>query len=309
MSSTIPPVIDLTQDDDDDPLAATTTGTILQPSPPQPLTTPLASLPRNPSPSTTNLPPEDHRALVKKRTWLQTYSVAVPPDISRHGSSPVDATLVFAQQEAGTAVCISPNGILLTCAHCVAESADDLDWRKTHWLIFASGALVAARILAWDPRRDLALLLITHATSSSSMSPFPYIPLALSAARPGSRLVCVGHPAASDLESPIPGTQTGYDTLVLSAGAFRGLAPDRRRDPQDNTEIGALMHTCWTYWGHSGAPLVERRTGRLVGVHSSWDHETGMRRGVPWEALVGFLAEFEGAYVGEVPEGWTWSVT
>ncbi|KND90872.1 hypothetical protein TOPH_04524 [Tolypocladium ophioglossoides CBS 100239] len=307
MSPTVPEVIDLTQDDDEDPSPAA--GTILQPTPPQPLASPVISLPRNPTPSTTNLSPEYHRTLVKKRTWLQTYSVAVPPDVPRHGSSPADATLVFAQHEAGTAVCISPNGILLTCAHCVAESADDLDWHKTHWLIFASGTLAAARTLAWDPYRDLALLLITHASSSSSASPgFPHVPLAISPPRPGSRLICIGHPAASDLECPIPGTETGYDTIVLSTGAFRGLAPDRCRNPQDNADIGALVHTCWTYWGHSGAPLVERRTGRLVGVHSSWDDETGMRRGVPWEAVLGFLVAFEAAYEGEVPEGWTWSV-
>lgn len=53
------------------------------------------------------------------------------------------------------------------------------------------------------------------------------------------------------------------------------------------------MHDCWTYWGHSGAPLLERRTGQLVGLHSSWDEETGMRRGVGCEAIAGFL------------EGWT----
>lgn len=102
----------------------------------------------------------------------------------------------------------------------------------------------------------------------------------------------------------MPGVQTNYDSLVLSSGNYRGLDPDQ--DPQDNSEIGALMHDCWTYWGHSGAPLVLRNTGSLVGVHSSWDDETGMRRGVPWEALVSFLEKVESNARGKVPEGWIW---
>lgn len=87
------------------------------------------------------------------------------------------------------------------------------------------------------------------------------------------------------------------------------------------------MHDCWTYWGHSGAPIVGRRSqggsrrgggerakrrgrrkakfergegegegrgeggGMLMGLHSSWDDTTGMRRGVAWEAIRAFLHE------------------
>lgn len=78
--------------------------------------------------------------------------------------------------------------------------------------------------------------------------------------------------------------------MHVSGGRFRGYAEGQ--DRLDNGEIGALMHDCWTYWGHSGAPLVEWRKGGLVGVHSSWDSGTGMRRGVGVEALGGFVREF-----------------
>jgi V8-like Glu-specific endopeptidase len=50
------------------------------------------------------------------------------------------------------------------------------------------------------------------------------------------------------------------------------------------------MHGCWTYWGHSGAPLLDAN-GKLVGLHSSWDDTTAMRRGVPLEAIRAFLEE------------------
>lgn len=70
-------------------------------------------------------------------------------------------------------------------------------------------------------------------------------------------------------------------------------------DPQDNAEIGALMHDAWTYWGHSGAPLVAKGDGGLVGVHSSWEEGTGMRRGIGGAAVRAFLRECGGGVGGE----------
>ncbi|KAH7140766.1 trypsin-like cysteine/serine peptidase domain-containing protein [Dactylonectria macrodidyma] len=257
-------------------------------------------------------PPSRDAGFRRKRAWLQTHSVAVPADLRRRHPDvdPVAATLVFAQEEAGTAVCISPDGVVLTCAHCVAETPADLDLNTLHALLFASGRAVSARTVAWDPVRDLALLVIAEAEAEAEESrrPFPFMRLATSPPKHGARLLCVGHPGSEDLEAAAPGRPTGYDTLVLSAGRFRGLSPGQ--DPQDNSEVGALAHDCWTYWGHSGAGLVEARTGELVGLHSSWDDETGLRRGVPWEAVDEFVREMELKQrdgMG-VSEGWRWCV-
>ncbi|KAF2792780.1 trypsin-like serine protease [Melanomma pulvis-pyrius CBS 109.77] len=219
----------------------------------------------------------------------------------------VDATLVFAQEEAGTAVCISTEGLILTCSHCVAECPEELDMDKIWWLIFASGQIVQAKTVKWDAQRDLALLRIIAAQSPLSSPPhhslaspslanlshlsFPHSTLASSPPKPHTRLLCVGHPGSEDLEVSHSGVQTGYDVLHLSTGRFRGYA--KGQDVQDNSEIGALMHDCWTYWGHSGAPLVEMGGGGLVGVHSSWDDESGMRRGVGWVAIREFLGDFK----------------
>ncbi|KAK6207744.1 AT hook domain-containing protein [Colletotrichum tabaci] len=259
--------------------------------------------------------------LLQKRQRLAETPVAVPDDMRLRGLAPsLMATLVFAQEEAGTAVCISPDGLLLTCAHCLAETADAFNPSRSHWLLFASCQVVEARALAWDARRDLALLrivasqppppsstpsstpssssrttkskTITTATPEEPPPAFPFITPSPNPPPLKARLVCVGHPGSEDLEAATPGASTGYDVLHLSTGTFRGLAGGGQ-DPQDNSEIGALMHTCWTYWGHSGAPLVDRRTGTLVGLHSSWDDETGMRRGVALEAIVEFLEENE----------------
>lgn len=223
----------------------------------------------------------------------------------------LNATLVFAQEEAGTAVCISPTGLLLTCSHCVSEdAAAALSPTSSHWLIFATGVVVKAICVAWDGTRDLALLQITHAerpaatvSSTSSLthpaSPtntFPYAKISASSSLSlTSPLFCIGHPGSEDLESPNGGA-TGYDVLHISEGVYHGMAVGQ--NPQDNSEIGALMHNCWTYWGHSGAPILtkkavslEETNGMLVGLHSSWDDQTGMRRGVPLEAIAAFLRE------------------
>ncbi|KAK3390178.1 trypsin-like cysteine/serine peptidase domain-containing protein [Podospora didyma] len=294
---------------------------IAAPSPLEPLAPPsqgIVFLPDRPPAALTKLRRADHKLLLRKQELLQKYEIATPRDFQKNSSRTVSVTLVFAQEEAGTAVCIRPDGLLLTCSHCVAETAAELDRDKTHWLLFASGQIVSAKCIAWDPQRDLALLQITAAAVSHLQKPprdiidltldddndhervkpqlqqqapdfkFPAVEIADRPPPVNTKLVCIGHPGSEDLEAGGPRVKTNYDVLHLSTGAYRGTA-EGHDDLQDNAEIGALQHDCWTYWGHSGAPLLERKSGRLVGLHSSWDDETGMRRGIPLEAIVEFL--------------------
>ena len=255
-------------------------------------------LPARLTPSALKLPKADHATLLKKSAWLQRYQPILPRRVTH---DPSCATYVFAQEEAGTAVCISPAGILLTCSHCVSEKREELDWGRVQWLLSGEGSLVGARCIAWDERRDLALLLVV---TSNGIGPYAHLELSSTPPVKSTQLLCVGHPGSEDLETDVPGIQTNYDVLVVSQGSSHGLC--RGQDPHDNSEIGALMHDCWTYWGHSGAPLVGRTEGRLMGVHSSWDDETGMRRGVGWECVWAFLGEFEGRMGDVAPDGWVW---
>jgi V8-like Glu-specific endopeptidase len=68
-------------------------------------------------------------------------------------------------------------------------------------------------------------------------------------------------------------------------------------DPQDNSEIGTLNHDAWTYWGHSGAPLLRETDGTLIGLHSSWDDQTAMRHAIPLAAITEFLQEHHHHYL------------
>ena len=56
--------------------------------------------------------------------------------------------------------------------------------------------------------------------------------------------------------------------------------------------VGPQRHSCWTYWGHSGCPIVCADDGRadIVALHNSWDDSNGQRHGVPLRALREFVA-------------------
>jgi S1-C subfamily serine protease len=186
----------------------------------------------------------------------------------------------------------------------VAESPEEYAAAKPTWLLFSFGQVVRAQCVTWDQKRDLALLRIIsadrlsadHADASPVRFPFAYIasktPLFAPGSKQTTRLVCIGHPGSEDLEAADSSQPvlTDYDVVHVSRGYYHGLVSDQ--DVQDNSEIGALQHDCRTYWGHSGAPLIDAKSGEVVGLHSSWDDETGMRREVAWEALHEFMEEW-----------------
>ena len=212
---------------------------------------------------------------------------------------------------------------------------------RFYWLILYTGLAVYAEVLAADFHRDLALLQVDFVEAPLAKSidvggaeavtgwsneeyenfySLAAIPLpsrdfdAARGLKDNTPILCVGQPGPLDLESKVKGKETGYPLVAVSEGRYKGITPECVGREQDNEEVGALQHSAWTYWGHSGAPLVwlgEKRRGRrrrgnakgkedeeeegrgeegcLVGIHSSWEEETGMRRGVPWVAIRSFL--------------------
>jgi hypothetical protein len=218
----------------------------------------------------------------------------------------MQATLIFAADHAGTAVIVLKEGLVLTCAHCFAESREEYETlsarERKKWALFYDGTAVLLELVIWDGRRDLAMcrmigLEIAAVTERGAVDvahipEFASLSLAASAPKRGTYINCIGQPGAEDLESDVPGTKTKYNLFEISEGRFRGLV--KGQDVNNNEEIGCLMHGSWTYWGHSGAPLFTidaNHEVRLIGLHSSWDDQTAMRHGVPWEAIHGFLDE------------------
>ncbi|KAF2237131.1 hypothetical protein EV356DRAFT_496664 [Viridothelium virens] len=275
---------------------------------------PIKTLPNTLTSKETALNFRDQKLLQSKQHRLKLGDFSHPAQYQPESRLLIaaEATLVFAQEAAGTAVCISPEGLLLTCSHCVVENREQLDEESrdgekvSRWLLFASGTVVQTELLpgAWDDKRDLALLKIVKSQQLPSCGSraggveqqrkgkgstwvFPYATIATDPPKLNDPLICVGHPGSEDLEASSPGLATEYDVLHISEGRFRGYA--KAQDLQDNSEIGSLSHTCWTYWGHSGSPLFQQRTGKLSGLHSSWDDKSGMRRGIPLEAIQHFL--------------------
>ncbi|KUJ10331.1 trypsin-like serine protease [Mollisia scopiformis] len=203
----------------------------------------------------------------------------------------LSATLIFAQYEAGTAVCIDRAGWLLTCAHCFGDDGQEYKkLNKKKWLLFHNGLAVQAECKVWDPKRDLALLQIIAIESdkaeSDTLTTFPFVNLSTSVPRPRMPIFCIGQPGSDDLESA-SARKTNYNLMEVSEGKFLGMVPNA--DPQDNSEIGTLKHDAWTYWGHSGAPLLSAKDGTLIGLHSSWDDQSATRHGVPQVAIQEFL--------------------
>ncbi|KAJ5464366.1 uncharacterized protein N7458_000052 [Penicillium daleae] len=264
------------------------------------LTTPAPTPARSPlllrSPSRLpGITSDDLRILRTKQRRLQrsaSLTTQATRELGPWAIRGLSSTLIFAQHEAGTAVCIDARGWMLTCAHCFGETAQEWRAHRRKWLLCYTGLAVQVECQVWDARRDLALAKVVcieapeELSSSSSSHPatpvFTFVPLSTSQSTTAP-IICIGQPGADDLD------KTAYDLIEISKGRLCGLIPDV--DPQDNSEIGALKHDAWTYWGHSGAPLLRRADGSLLGLHSSWDDSTGMRHGVPLAAIKAFLSE------------------
>ena len=209
-----------------------------------------------------------------------------------HIRNALEATLIFAQYEAGTAVCIDPAGWMLTASHCFGDTREEWKANKRKWLLCYNGLAVQVECRTWDPKGDMALCKIIAVESSGGsdgeVPQFRFLPLSSYAPAVKEPTVCIGQPGRDDLECTFA-RRTKYNLVEVSEGTFRGLIDGA--DPHDNSEIGTLMHDAWTYWGHSGAPLLKEADGTLVGLHSSWDDQTTMRHGIPLVAIERFLEQ------------------
>ncbi|KAK6614707.1 trypsin-like serine peptidase [Botrytis cinerea] len=233
--------------------------------------------------------------LRKKQSQLKATALSTLKDLPSgiHVRNLLASALIFAQYEAGTAVCIDPAGWIITCSHCIGETEKEWKAKPRQWLLYYTGLAIEVECRAWDQKRDLALLKVVTMEIGDDMientiPEFSFVKLAVQPPKQKISIICIGQPGSDDLESS-GNRKTKYNLVEVSEGSFCGMI--HGQDPHENSEIGSLKHDAWTYWGHSGAPLVRADDGLLIGLHSSWDENTAMRHGVPLVAMRGFLEE------------------
>lgn len=182
------------------------------------------------------------------------------------------ACVIFAQDLGGSGVCVNEQGLILTCAHCLRKAAVG----QKHYVVFTNGFVCLTESVYVDEVADVAFIQAKNVPPNEAFS------FASFAERytKNETLYCVGQPYPFNLESD-EGESLDFSLIAVSKGSLREVMPG---DVLDNSDIGKLRHTCWTYWGHSGAPLFNR-SGEIVGIHSSWDDETGTRHGVVLDCL------------------------
>ncbi|KJE98087.1 hypothetical protein CAOG_08113 [Capsaspora owczarzaki ATCC 30864] len=213
------------------------------------------------------------------RNEVPKYIYRRHPGLLERLSALLDATVIFAQDHAGTGVCVSKDGLILTCAHCL----DDETIGARRIVLFPDGRKCVVECVAKDDVRDCALMRVVQVdrkvVRASDNISFPFASLASQGALPCSLAFCIGQPASDDEAS-------NYPLFFTSRGVILGYQSSGE-DLHRNDEIGQLIHSCWTYWGHSGAPIVNE-DGLIVGMHSSWDDKTN-RHGIPLEAIRAFM--------------------
>ena len=152
----------------------------------------------------------------------------------------------------GSGFAVAPDRIV-TNAHVVALAARYPQQTAVGIVPSEGSRSYGARIVAFDPARDLALL-------EAAEGGLPPIPLFTGPLEDGSTVAALGFPgnvdlatasSASDYITPLPPTR--------SVGIFSNLRPING--------IATLLHTASIARGHSGGPLLDP-CGRVLGVNT-----------------------------------------
>lgn len=177
------------------------------------------------------------------------------------------------------------NGLVLTCAHCVTHDdydEDDASLDKVGCileLVTAHGRQVGAVCTKFDNDIDLALLQICprlqHGLELTSLT------LASNGSDlDGRRIFALGNPCDIDLETDLNTPRTnGFFPFNVSEGRLESKISLKKSKAEG---LGRQIHSAWTYWGHSGCPLIGLHEMKpfIFGIHNSWDERNGNRHGI-----------------------------
>lgn len=204
-----------------------------------------------------------------------------PKSLLSTSQTSLEACVHLVQDDFGSGFSIDPKGLILTCFHCVQSENEGFDAKAIFLLIFPNGELAEARVIAGDRELDLALLGIIKPIRS-----YPFLEISNILPKKGEKVFCIGHPCYDDLETKKKNKKTNYPPFFFSKGRVEGY----KEAEEEEKDLGSLIHSCWTYWGHSGAPIMNY-DGVVVGVHNSWDERNGNRHGVSVREINKFMRE------------------
>ena len=189
------------------------------------------------------------------------------------------------------------NGLVLTCAHCVTHDDNDDDDDSEDKLgcvlelVTAHGRQVGAVCTKFDNDVDLALLQICPRFQ-------PDLALtSLSLASRGSdldglRIFALGNPCDIDLETDLDAPRSnGFFPFNVSEGRLESKISSKKSKMDG---LGRQIHSAWTYWGHSGCPLIglHEMEPYIFGIHNSWDERNGNRHGIPLDEITVFVNDY-----------------
>jgi S1-C subfamily serine protease len=193
-------------------------------------------------------------------------SVVATKDLSQipgYGSNPFDDEFFFPffgtprqQQQpniqqvgAGSGFLISSDGLIMTNKHVIDDTS------ASYTVLTEDGKNYEAKILATDPRNDLALLKI-------EAQGLPYLELADSGSiQIGQRVVAIGNSLGQYQNTVTTGVVSGIGRSI-SAGSLQGV---------EQLE-GVIQTDAAINPGNSGGPLLNL-AGQVVGINTAMDRE------------------------------------
>jgi V8-like Glu-specific endopeptidase len=115
-------------------------------------------------------------------------------------------------------------------------------------------------VIARHPTEDVVVLRLAPEPRLAA-GPLPSLAQASAGAALGAEIAVIGHPMP-DARNPV------FGAAVLGTGGAPGV---RRASPGRVIRGGATQfsHDCSTLGGSSGSPVIDRRTGVVIGVHAS----------------------------------------
>ena len=239
----------------------------------------------------------------KKRTRLQNKMTSSSEKYSLRDA--VKPTLEAAVHivPSGSGVYLG-RGYILTCCHCVDHDDDDdndeINSSDTKIgriveLVNARGQTFGSICVDACSDVDLAILQIPQ-DELDLISLTPMYPAKRGSDKDGIEIFALGNPCDTDLETSVKDGQkrskNGFYPFSASIGKLERKISSQKAN---SLGLGRLIHSAWTYWGHSGCPLVSvteqdgKKSASIVGIHNSWDDRNGNRHGVSLDEIWSFI--------------------